>query len=76
MGGYPFDVNGFRLLKNKFGISSLFTRWYTHASAGTTLQCLCTLQGKKHFDAKAVYENLRSVFKLFAMSQKISEHLR
>ena len=72
--GCSVNVKGSRLLETKFRIKSLFSRCASHTSAGT-ISRLCTSETMTQADAKALYENLRSLLKHFAKSPKSSEML-
>ena len=63
------NVKGFRLLERKFGIKSPFSSCASHTSTGA-IHRLCTTETISQADAKALYENLRSLLKHFAKFQK------
>ena len=72
--GCAVNVKGSRLLEEKYGIDSPFSRCASHTSSGT-IRRLCTSVHMSQPDAKALYESLRSVLKHFSMSPKSSEFL-
>ena len=67
--GCSINVEGSRLWETKFGIKSPFLRCASHSTAGTIHQ-LCTTETMSQADAKALYENLRSLLKHFAKTSK------
>ena len=72
--GCSVNLKGSRLLEKSYGIKLPFSRCSSHTSSGT-IRRLCTSVNNSRKDATALYENLRSILKHFAMSPKSSEML-
>ena len=73
--GCAVNVKGCRIISEKYGIKSPFSRCTSHTSAGT-IRRLATLKKMSQSDAVSLYDDLRKVLKHFSQSPKSTEVLK
>ena len=73
--GCAVNVKGCRIISDKYGIKSPFTRCASHTSA-STIRRLANSKTMSQSDAEPLYDNLRKVLKHCSQSPKSTEVLK